>query len=353
MLQHSLKSLVKTTAVYGLHRSGLTRAANTMLGVAVVILALHEIHDDPDGELWTGCPTVFLEKFIRWLRKTGWEIVTLGQARERLHQNIRTQRFVVLTFDDGYQDTLSRAVPILQREQAPFTIFVPSGAITRELFAWWLGLRELFRVNEKVEIATMGRCFSCADLPSKMRSLATASRWVHKNYQCIPDLRETFLTYGVSLDALCDRYFMNEDELRFLPREPLASIGAHTVTHPALSLLNPADALREMVDNRAYLQNCSGVEVADLAYPFGNPFACGFREARLAAQAGFRTAATTSNRPLLVRDEYDFFMLPRVSIHPHWTLVHLDAAINGLTVAGVRNFFGASQCSRLQSAALA
>ncbi len=338
MLQHSLKSFVKTTAVYGLHMSGLTCAANRMLAVAGVILALHEIHDDPDGELCTGCPTVFLEKSIRWLRETGWEIITLAEARERLLRNIRPQRFVVLTFDDGYRDTLARALPILQREQAPFTVFVPSGAISRKLFAWWLGLRELFRVHEKVEIATMGRRFSCADLPSKMWSLASASRWMHKNYQCIPDLRETFLTYGVSLEALCDRYFMNGDELRFLSRETLASIGAHTVTHPALSLLSPADALREMVDNRADLQEWSGVEVADLAYPFGAPLACGYREARLAVQAGFRTAATTSNRPLFAQDEYDFFMLPRVGIHPHWTLAHLDAAINGLTVTGVRNF---------------
>ena len=337
MFQHSLKSSVKTAAVHGLHMSGLARAANTMLGVAGVILTLHEIHDDPDVELWTGCRAVFLESCIRWLRETGWEIVTLEQAVKRLRQNMRTRRFAVLTFDDAYRDTFSRALPVLRREQAPFTIFVPTGAITRELFAWWLGLRELFRVNEKVEIAAMNRRFSCPDLSSKMRSLAIASRWAYNNYQRIPDLREIFVAYKVSLENLCDRYFMNEDEFRFFSREPLASVGAHTITHPALSLLEPADALREMVDNRAYLEKCSDVDVSDLAYPFGNSFACGSREARLAAQAGFRTAATTSNRPMFVWHDHDFFMLPRVSIHPHWTLAHLDAAINGLTVPAVRN----------------
>jgi peptidoglycan/xylan/chitin deacetylase (PgdA/CDA1 family) len=337
MFRSSIKSLVKSAAVRGLHMSGLTCTANRVLGVIGVILAFHEIHDDPDVELWTGCRTVFLERCIRWLRKTGWEIVTLGEAVERLHQNTRTPRFAVLTFDDGYQDNLSHALPILRREQAPFIIYVPTGAITRELFAWWLGLRELFRVNEKVEIAAMDRWFSCADLPSKMRSLASASRWVHKNYRRISDLRETFLAYRVSLETLCDRYFMNEDELRLLAREPFASIGGHTVTHPALSLLDPTDALREMVDNRTYLQERSGVDVTDLAYPFGNPLACGLREARLAAQAGFRTAATTSNRSLFIQNQHDFFTLPRVSIHPHWTLAHVDAAINGVTVPAVRN----------------
>jgi peptidoglycan/xylan/chitin deacetylase (PgdA/CDA1 family) len=144
------------------------------------------------------------------------------------------------------------------------------------------------------------------------------------------------MAYGVSLQALCDRYFMNESELCFLAREPLASIGAHTATHPALSTLDAANASREMADNRAYLQTYFDLEVMDLAYPFGSPLACGVREARLAAEAGFRTAATTSNRPLFGQDDHDLFSLARVSVHPHWTLAHVDAAISGLTVPTVR-----------------
>ncbi len=336
MPAYGFRSSIKTAAVHGLHMSGLARASSHLLGVRGVILTFHEIHHDPCPELWTGCPIELFQNCITWLRKTGWDIVTLGEAIDRLHHQGRVKKFAVFTFDDGYRDNVVRALPILQRERVPFTIFVTTDAITRKLFAWWLGLRELFRSNERVDIAAMDRSFLCADLISKTRSLAVATAWVHMHYQRIPDLRDTFLSYRISLEDLCDRYFMNEDELEFLAQESLASIGAHTVTHPVLATLNAENALREMVDNRSYLQARSDHDVKDLAYPFGNARACGSREAQLAAQAGFRTAATTSNRPFFARDHRDLFTLPRISIHPHWTLPHIAAATGGLTLASVR-----------------
>jgi peptidoglycan/xylan/chitin deacetylase (PgdA/CDA1 family) len=307
-----------------------------MLGVKGAILLFHEIHDDANAELGTGCSTAFFEQCIRWLRLAGWEIVTLTDAIERLKRDVPGRKFVAVGFDDGYRDNISCALPILRREQVPFTIYVPTGAITRELFAWWLGLRELFRINDSVEIAPMGRSFSCTDLKSKARGLTVVTDWVHENYRRISDLRDTFLAYGISLQALCERYFMNADELRSLAREPLASIGAHTVTHPALSTLDAASARREMIENRNYLQACLDADVPDLAYPFGNRLACGPREAALAAEAGFRTAATTCCRPLFAEDCHDLFSLPRLPVLSHWDLGYVNAAIGGLTIPTVR-----------------
>jgi peptidoglycan/xylan/chitin deacetylase (PgdA/CDA1 family) len=316
--------------------SGASRAAPRVLGVKGAILLFHEIHDDPSTELHAGCSAAFLEQCIRWLRMTGWEIVSLTDAIGRLDRNMQGRKFVVVTFDDGYRDNISSALPVLRREQVPFTIYVPTGAITRELFAWWLGLRVLFRVNDSVEIAPMGRSFSCRDLMSKVRSLQVATNWVHENYKRVSDLRDTFLAYGISLSALCDRYFMNADELRLLAREPLASIGAHTVTHPALSTLDAADARREMLENRTYLQACLDADIIDFAYPFGSRLACGPREAMLAAETGFRSAVTTNCRPLFAKDCRDLFSLPRLSVLSHWDLGYVDAAIGGLTIPTVR-----------------
>jgi peptidoglycan/xylan/chitin deacetylase (PgdA/CDA1 family) len=332
----SLKRSVKSAAVHSFHVSGAARAAPRMLGVKGAILLFHEIQDDANTELDTGCSAAFFEQCIRWLRSAGWEIVTLTDAIERLNRDAPGRNFVVVSFDDGYRDNISRALPILRREQAPFTVYVPTGAITRELFAWWLGLREIFRINDSVEIAPMGRSFSCTDLMSKARGLSVVTHWVHEDYKRISDLRDAFSTYGISLRALCERYFMNADELRLLAREPLASIGAHTVTHPALSVLDAASARREMIENRNYLQECLDADVFDFAYPYGNRLACGAREAALAAEAGFRTAATTCCRPLFAEDCHDLFSLPRLSVLSHWDLGYVNAAIGGLTIPTVR-----------------
>jgi peptidoglycan/xylan/chitin deacetylase (PgdA/CDA1 family) len=337
-----VRSSLKLAAINGLHALGLSRLAAPVLGVRGAILTFHEIHDDLDSELWTGCRTSFFEKSIRWLRNAGWKIVTLDEALARVRDHEYEHRFAVITFDDGYRDNITRALPILRREQVPFTMYVPTGAITRELYAWWLGLRELFRTNDKVDLPWLGMTFSCGDLSSKRHGLSIATRWVHENFRRVSDLRYSFSSYRISLPSLCDRYFIDTNELKSLANDPLVTIGAHTVSHPALATLQSKDVSRELTDNRAYLQGQLNREVNHFAYPYGSPAACGQREARLALDAGFLTAVTTSHRPLFARDGLNLFGLPRINIHPHSTVSHLDTEISGLTRATARNFLSAA-----------
>ena len=298
----NLKSSVKLAGIHRLHLSGLAHLVAPALGVKGVILTFHEIHDDLDSELWTGCPTPFFERSIRWLRDAGWDIVTLDEALNRLHDCAQTRRFAVITFDDGYRDNITRALPILRREQIPFTTYIPTGAITRELYAWWLGLRELFRINDKVEIPFLGRTFFCAICPASALHCLLRRVGRMKISSGFPTLAIFLRSYRISLESLCDRYFINEHELRSLASERLATIGAHTVTHPALATLGDADVPGELADNRAYLQDHLNRDINHFAYPYGSPAACGQREARHALEAGFRTAVTTSHRPLFTRD---------------------------------------------------
>ena len=332
----NIKSSLKLVGVRALHALSLSRLSAPALGVRGAILTFHEIHDDLDSELWTGCQTSFFERSIHWLINAGWDIVTIDEALTRLRDREQKRRFAVVTFDDGYRDNITRALPILRRKRIPFTMYIPTGAITRELYAWWLGLRELFRANDKVDLPCVGMTFSCADLSSKRIGLAVATGWVHENFKRVSELRHTFSSYGISLQSLCNRYFMNEEELKSLANDPLATIGAHTVGHPALATLQSADVSRELTDNRAYLQAYLNRHVDHFAYPYGSTAACGQREARLAREAGFRTAVTTLHRPLFKQDQLSLYALPRINIHPHSTVAHLDTEISGLTRATVR-----------------
>ena len=332
----SIKSSLKLAGVRALHALGVSRLSAPILGVRGAILTFHEIHDDLDSELWTGCQTPVFERSIDWLSNAGWDIVTIDEALTRLRDREQKRQFAVITFDDGYRDNITRALPILRRKQIPFTMYIPTGAITRELYAWWLGLRELFRANDKVDLPCVGMTFSCTDLSSKRIGLSVATRWVHKNFKRVFELRDTFSSYGISLESLCDRYFVNEQELKSLANDPLATIGAHTVNHPALATLQSADVSRELTDNRAYLQDQLNREINHFAYPYGSAAACGQREARLAHEAGFRTAVTTLHRPLFTQDQLNLYALPRINIHPHSTVAHLDTEISGLTRATVR-----------------
>jgi peptidoglycan/xylan/chitin deacetylase (PgdA/CDA1 family) len=261
------------------------------------ILVFHEIHDDPDAELQVGCSSRALENLINIIRRSGTDFVTMDEALLRIDDK-QSKPFATVTFDDGYRDTYERALPVLERLNVPFTTYVPTQAVTRELYAWWLGLRMLFKKQDVVTIDAMNQRFSCFDMRSKIAALRIVTNWVVEDFRLEDALRQTFKSNGISLEALSDKYFLSAEELRELAHRPLATIGAHTTSHAALSILSLEDMEAEMSDNRDFLQNLIGREVSHFAYPYGTDNACGDREFSVAGRLGFKSAATAANRSI-------------------------------------------------------
>ena len=68
-------------------------------------------------------------------------------------------------------------------------------------------------------------------------------------------------------------------------------IGAHTMTHPRLADLPPAQARAEIFDSKARLEDVFGVPVRHFCYPYGN---YDDRVRNLVAEAGYLTACAAS-----------------------------------------------------------
>jgi peptidoglycan/xylan/chitin deacetylase (PgdA/CDA1 family) len=328
-----LTKAIKSGLVSLLRRSRLASLLRERLGGAGVILVLHEIHDDVRRELVTGCPPSLLTLVVNSLRRDGWDIVGLDEAVRRIADGVTASPFAVLTFDDGYRDTLSRALPTLERLEAPFVVYVPTGAVTRDLYAWWLALRALFRSHEEVTIECMDSRFECADLAGKIAALKAVGSWVHQDYRRKFALAPTFAAYDISPAALAGQYFLDRDELRTLAGHPLVTIGAHTTSHAALSTLEPTQARCEMADNRVYLQQLLDTDIAHVAYPYGDPRACGAREAELARELGFATAVTAEASPIYPEHRLRMHSLPRIAVRPDETAETLYYRASGLSWA--------------------
>jgi peptidoglycan/xylan/chitin deacetylase (PgdA/CDA1 family) len=282
-----------------------------------VVLLFHEVHDDDDGykrNLKAGCSAPFLDAIIGRLVHDRWDIVPLDEALSRLERDDASRRFAVLTFDDGYRNTMTRALPILERYAAPFTVYVPTGSITRELPSWWLGLRSLFQRHDTVTIPPIAKTYECRDTAAKTTACAEVRRWAHEDYRRLPALIETLRAYDISLPALNRATFMDETELRTLARHPLVTIGGHTESHPALALLASAEARREIDDNRRYLERLLDRPIRHFAYPYGLPGAFGDREVALAADIGFRTAVTAQSDSVSTGDRRVPHRMPRLEM---------------------------------------
>jgi peptidoglycan/xylan/chitin deacetylase (PgdA/CDA1 family) len=304
-------------------------ALSALLADRAVILMFHEIHEDCLSELLTGTPIALFEYALKWLKVAGWDIVSLDDCLDRLATKDQKRRNAVVTFDDGYLDNVSLGLPILERYNAPFTMYVPTGAPKRTLQSWWLGLRELFRSRDRVTIEPMGTRFYCPDARTKAFALHKVTEWVHEDYDHVPMLATEFAKAGIALTALNERYFLDEQQLQALARHPLASIGGHTTSHAALKNLDASSARAEMAENRHYLENLLQVSVRHFAYPYGGAQACGPREEGLASAVGFRTAVTTRHGQFgAARPNH--FALPRIGISESDTIASVQARLSGL-----------------------
>ena len=71
------------------------------------------------------------EKQMRWLRRRGLRGVSMGELLAAADRG-RARGLVGLTFDDGYQDFITNALPVLQRYGFTATVFVLAGRLGGE-----------------------------------------------------------------------------------------------------------------------------------------------------------------------------------------------------------------------------
>ncbi len=87
----------------------------------------------------------YLQADLRYLTSHGYTIVSVTALADFFENGTPiAKKSVILTFDDGYQDFVSQAAPILEAAQASATLFVPTGLIDNPpTYATWGQLQSL------------------------------------------------------------------------------------------------------------------------------------------------------------------------------------------------------------------
>jgi peptidoglycan/xylan/chitin deacetylase (PgdA/CDA1 family) len=278
--------------------SGLHQPLGRVYGGIGTVFLMHRVVADKHDSLARNLSISvdFLDTAIRYLRAQSIDIVSLDEALRRLSSSGSVRRFAVLSFDDGYRDNLTLGLPVLERHQAPATVFVPAGAPDRRLDAWWLRLERALRSRTSINLDEQGlppRLDFETDA-AKVDALRLLSIYVSQDMPARKGLAEHLLPSSeISEEALLAELFMDWNELRKFAGHPLITVGAHTVRHAPLAALSEAAAEAEIAGGRHRLQHELDAPVDHFAYPFGDASTCGEREFALARRAGFRSAVTT------------------------------------------------------------
>ena len=112
-------------------RESISRSAWGPVTRGVPILMYHAFSDDGKDSRYIQTKRSFARQ-MRWLRLLGYKVVPLEALAEAIHsERPLPRRAVVLTVDDGYEDNLEIARPILRRQNLPATIFLVSRLLGR------------------------------------------------------------------------------------------------------------------------------------------------------------------------------------------------------------------------------
>ena len=216
-----------------------------------LILCYHSIH--PSLPFASASPELFVQH-LGWLEEHA-DVVPLAEIRSR---STRGRPLVAITFDDGYEDNCTEALPLLRERRMTATFFVTTGLIARDEAV-------VRRFSD-----TLRRC-----RPDEVRPLS----WTQ--------LQEMHAAGAV--------------------------IGAHTYSHPNLARLTADEIFLELRRSKEMLEDSLGIAVGDLAYPFGRPRRHISPAAVEAAVAvGFERAVATVTRD--IRDGDSDFQLPRIVV---------------------------------------
>jgi peptidoglycan/xylan/chitin deacetylase (PgdA/CDA1 family) len=333
---NAIKSALRPVAIKGLDLAtrwtGGQRIIDRRFGGSGCALMWHSVVDDPADYLYQDirCSTAFLRSVLSWCQRNDVAVVDMDEAMRRLSDR-SPGRFVVMTFDDGYRDNLTAALPVFEAFNVPLVIYPTVGLVTREADYWWGGLVELIRQSDTVEVDGFGRVESTS-FRQKVRALAAVSRWLEGDVaRRIEALRDPFKRARIDLTTLMDEHILSSDEVQELSRNPLVSLGSHTMSHVYLRPLDESQASHEISHSKKWLEDLTQVSIDHFAYPHGDKRACGNREAQLVRDSGYRTAVSTRHGNLFHEHADSPFLLPRGAVNPRReTLASLTSQISGV-----------------------
>ena len=292
--------------------------ASRFAGMGVIFM-YHRIIPSGAVTLFPGyaVTTDALDACLTCVRGAGWEIVGMDDMHAALLNGRTGQRLACFTFDDGYADNYTLALPIFRKHAARMCLYAATGLVDRSMFYWWGALEHLILTRDEIELDLPNdphgpRRVRTAALEEKLAAYRTLDGWCHANPTVVdPVLHRLLARYGVDSAALLERDALTPQQLRQMAQDPLVTIGSHAVSHRRLSLLTDVEVARELVDSRQRLEQLTDAPVRHLAYPFGSRDACGRREFDIAARSGYLTGVTTRRGNIFEWHGDHLFSLPR------------------------------------------
>lgn len=300
------------------------------------ILMYHSIVDAPPM-VWTQVHVDEFRKQMRYLAASATPL-TMSALLDRFASGDLPPDAAAVTFDDGFANFKSLALPILEEYGVPATLYVTTsfmdGASDFGGFIWtdYIHALLLSTADRTVEVpglelpplplstpptrhrAKSILCAALKKLPTRDRLQAIAALADRLDTAILPELEGTFR--GLSWN-----------DVQELDRNPLVEIGSHTLTHVILSRSSTAEIEQELLESKRILAGHVGHDIDHFAYPNGSREDYDERTLDLVGRS-YRSAVTTVEG--LAARTASPFELPRLGIGSDMFFSKFQLFVSGL-----------------------
>ncbi|MBM70772.1 MAG: carbohydrate esterase family protein [Haliea sp.] len=221
-------------------------------------------------------------------------VLPLHEAVRLLRKGRLPPRAACITFDDGYADNATVALPVLQRHGLPATVFVASGYLDGGRM-WNDTIVEALRVYDQPELDLAEIGLPRYDTSNQDQRRRTAHAIIREGkYLDLVRRDEIASCVAARVGPLPDDLMLTSAQLRVLHNSGV-EIGGHTVSHPILAQLTVEQAREQIQSGKAQLEGLLDAPLRTFAYPNGRRGTDYTDEhVLLVREAGFELAVATN-----------------------------------------------------------
>ena len=255
-------------------RMGYLRFRQLVRRQQALILMFHRFGDEGRGDP-QGLPIRRFERYLKYLADR-YRVVSLRELIRELRRGGPGSNTAAVTVDDGYDDVVSLAVPVMRAYGIPASIFVVSGFVGGRLWPWPDHFRFVFDRAPRRPVRFKHRdATHTIDIRNESERRGAEEHWREYAKTLPVAEREDLLgaiaeAYAIDIPTTAPAEFrsMTWTEARTLAAEGF-DIGAHTRSHPILSQVGSERLRDEIHGCKEEIEGHLRHPVPHFAYPNG------------------------------------------------------------------------------------
>lgn len=307
--------------------SGVAALARHRFGWFPTVLTYHGVHDGTlpcdiyEYNTKHLAPDLFWRQLV-WVRQH-FKVVPLADVERAVRTGRWEPQLAAITFDDGYENNLRVAAPILAELGLPWTMFVTVDVVEHGRPYDHDRIELALRLGSPREVVFehdgARRAWSLATVADRARAVYQIKAWLSKLDGAAARVQRERLFEQCWQERFLDEQATAYRPLTWAQVRELADagveIGSHTLSHPHLSRISDDAIRRELAESRRILETKIGRPVTRIGYPYGN---YDERVMRIAEEVGYGSAYTIN--PWFDDSPKQAYAVPRINIPAGQTL---------------------------------